>query len=101
MAIVKPIHSDVEHAAALKRLEDLWDSREGTPEFEELELLGMVVDAYERVRHPIDDPTPLEQVQYLLDQKRLSPEGTLISLLNHRQITPDQVQELVLRWQAA
>ena len=72
MATVRPIHTDEEHAAALKRLDTLWNAPVGSQEFEELELLGAVVDAYERVRHPIGDPSPVEQVQYLLDQRLLT-----------------------------
>lgn len=72
MAILHPIRTDEDHRVALQRLEALWDSPVGSPEFEEFELLGTLVDAYEREHHPIGDPSPLGQVRYLLDQRLLS-----------------------------
>ena len=47
------IRNDEDHARALHRVETLWDAPEGSPEADELELLGIVIDAYERRRWPV------------------------------------------------
>ena len=55
------ITNDTEHAAALRDVERLWDATPGTPAFERLQILAEVVDAYEKVHHPIPEPSPEEQ----------------------------------------
>ncbi len=66
---VKPIRTDADHAAALKEIERLWGSPEGTPEGDRLEVLATLVDAYEEQRYPIDMPDPIQAIQFRLEQQ--------------------------------
>jgi len=50
---VSPIHNDADHEAALARIEALWKAEPGTPEHDELEVLSVLVAAYEDHRWPV------------------------------------------------
>jgi len=68
------IHDDVQHAealAALDRLLDL-DPESGTPEGDELQLLALVIETYEKQRWPIGLPGPVDAIVFCMDQQGLS-----------------------------
>jgi HTH-type transcriptional regulator/antitoxin HigA len=44
---IKPIHTEANRKAALAEIERLWDAAPGTPDFEKVEVLATLVDAYE------------------------------------------------------
>ena len=53
---IHPIHTEADHRAALARIEALWDAQPGRPEHDELEILSVLVAAYEDEHHPIPPP---------------------------------------------
>jgi HTH-type transcriptional regulator / antitoxin HigA len=65
---IRPIHSKADHKAALAEIQRLWDAAPGTPEFEKLEVLATLVDAYERAHTPILPPDPIEAIKFRLEQ---------------------------------
>ncbi len=67
--VIRPIRSEADHKAALARLEEIWDPEPGTAEADEFEVLGVLVEEYER-EHVVDipDPTPLEAIQFRMEQ---------------------------------
>lgn len=50
---IRPIRSDRDHAAAVARIEAIFAAKPGTPEFDELDVLATLVDAYERLRSSV------------------------------------------------
>jgi HTH-type transcriptional regulator/antitoxin HigA len=58
--MIRPIHTRADHAAALARIEALWQARPGTPAHDELEVLGILVAAYEDRHWPILPPDPVD-----------------------------------------
>lgn len=66
--IIQPIRTDTDHAAALHRIEALWDAEPGTPDHDELEVLGTLVSAYEDARWPILPPDPIEAIRFHMEQ---------------------------------
>lgn len=55
--ITRPIRSDEDHRAALAEIDRLWPIADpGSPEYDRLDLLGVLVDSYERTRWPIGKP---------------------------------------------
>ncbi|GAB4169434.1 MAG: hypothetical protein Tsb0017_17980 [Geothermobacteraceae bacterium] len=67
----KVIKTEEEYAVALERINELMDAEPGTDEFDELELLAMLVDTYENETHPIDLPDPIEAIRFRMDQAGL------------------------------
>jgi len=51
---LKPIKTETDYRPALKRLEEIFDAKLGTPESDELEILGLIVDDYENKHYPIE-----------------------------------------------
>ena len=46
---MKPIHTEEEYKIALQRAEELFDSKKGTSEGDELEVLLILIDKYEKL----------------------------------------------------
>lgn len=69
--VLKPIKTESDYRAALKRLEDLFDAKPGTPESDELEILGLLVDEYEKKHYPIDAPDPVEAIKIRMEEMHL------------------------------
>ena len=50
---IKPIRSDDDLTNAFIRLENIFQADEGTPEAEEMEILVVLIEAYEEEYYPI------------------------------------------------
>jgi HTH-type transcriptional regulator/antitoxin HigA len=55
---IRPIKNERDHENALRRVEELWDSPEGSTQSNELGILATLIDAYEREHHPIPSQRP-------------------------------------------
>ena len=65
---LRPIRSNAAYKAAIAEIDQLWNAKSGTPEHDRLEVLGILVDAYEAERWPIDPPDPIEAVKFHMEQ---------------------------------
>ena len=69
---VKPIKTKKDHQQALERLDVIFDAKRGTPEGDELEILGILIDQYENENFPIDLPDPVEAIKFRMEQLNYS-----------------------------
>ena len=69
---IQPIKTEKDYDAALQAIEELWDSDEGTPEGDRVEILITLVDAYEQKNHPIYPPDPVAAIEFHMDQNELT-----------------------------
>jgi HTH-type transcriptional regulator / antitoxin HigA len=65
---IKLIKSKKDYNAALERLEFIFDSKKGTQEGDELELLSIIIDDYESRIFPISNPDPIEAIEFRMEQ---------------------------------
>lgn len=65
---IKPIKNETDYNKALQRLEVIFDARPGTPEGDELEILGILISQYENEQFPIDLPDPVEAIKFRMEQ---------------------------------
>ena len=65
---LKLIKSEQDYEAALERLELIFDSLPGTEESDELEILGMLIEKYEKEHYPIEIPDPIEAIKFRMEQ---------------------------------
>ena len=65
---ITPIRGKADYERALHRVEELWDSREGSAESDELDILTTLLEAYEREHYPVDLPDPVEAIKFRLEQ---------------------------------
>src|SRR2546429_7349535 len=65
---ITPIRGEADYERALHRVEELWDSREGSAESDELDILTTLLEAYEREHYPVDLPDPVEAIKFRLER---------------------------------
>ena len=65
---IKPIKNEKDYNQALERLETIFDAMPGTPESDELEVLGILIDQYENEHFPIGLPDPKEAIKFRMEQ---------------------------------
>ena len=69
---LKPIKSDRELNRALKRIDELWGAKSGTPKGDELDVLMLLVEKYEDEHFAIPTSDPVEAIKFLMDQNSLT-----------------------------
>jgi HTH-type transcriptional regulator / antitoxin HigA len=70
---IKPIRNDDDLRKAFRRLETVFQAVEGTEEFDEMEILVTLIEAYENKHHPISPPDPVEAIKFRMEQQGLTP----------------------------
>lgn len=65
---ISPIHNEKDYQNALKRLEVIFDSKKGTEQGDELEILSILIDNYENENFPIGMPDPIEAIKFRMEQ---------------------------------
>lgn len=69
---LRPIRSRREHQAALKEAEALWSAPEGSVQADRLEVLTLLIEAYEREHFPIPDPDPIDFLLHVMEARELT-----------------------------
>ena len=64
----KVIKTEEEYNQAMTRLDKIFDAEPGTKEGDELELLALLVDEYEKKHYPIEKPDPIEAIKFRMEQ---------------------------------
>lgn len=65
---IKPIKTKKDYLKALERLEIIFDSKKASPEGDELEILGILIEKYEDEHFPIGFPDPIEAIKFRMEQ---------------------------------
>jgi HTH-type transcriptional regulator/antitoxin HigA len=65
---IKVIKTEKDYDAALKRVEEIFDSSKNSSTADELELLTVLIEKYESDHYPIDLPDPIEAIKFRMDQ---------------------------------
>ncbi len=65
---ISPIRNERDYKNSLKRLEAIFDSKKGTKEGDELEILSILIDRYENENFPIELPDPIEAIKFRMEQ---------------------------------
>jgi HTH-type transcriptional regulator / antitoxin HigA len=104
---IKPIKSESDYRLALKRLEVVFDAQIGTPESDEADVLGLMVDEYEKKHYPIEAPDPIEAIKIRMEEMQLKQvdlideiggKSRVSEILNRkRKLTVDMIRNLTKR----
>lgn len=83
--MLKPIKTNSQHDKYLARAYDLMqmDLEPNTKESDELEVLSILIESYEKTNYPIEAPNPIEAILFRLDQLGM-PKSELSKLLGSR-----------------
>jgi HTH-type transcriptional regulator / antitoxin HigA len=68
---LKPIKTEQDYQKALKRLKEIFDAKIGTEESDETDILGLMIDDYEKKHYPIEAPDPIEAIKIRMEEMNL------------------------------
>jgi len=104
---IKPIKSNADYQKALKRLEVIFDAMVGTQESDEADLLGLMIDDYEKKNYPIETPDPIEAIKIRMEEMQLKQidlineiggKSRVSEILNRkRKLTVEMIRKLTTR----
>ena len=79
---IKPIKNESDYESALERVMALMDAKADTPEGDELDILGILVEAYEAKHFAIGNPNPIEVIRFFMEQYGLKARD-LVQYIGH------------------
>ncbi|UAM98375.1 helix-turn-helix domain-containing protein [Polaribacter litorisediminis] len=101
---ISPIRNEKDYQKALDRIEDIFDSKKGTEEGDELEILSILIDQYENENFPIGMPDPIEAIKFRMEQMGMNQKdlaevvgfkSRVSEILNKkRKLTLDMIRKL-------
>lgn len=101
---IKPIKTERDYQNALKQIEKLWDAKPNTSKGDRLEVLVMLVEAYEHKHYKIEPPDAIEAIKFRMEQlglkqsdlaKYLGGRSRASEVLNRkRKLTVDMMRSL-------
>ncbi|MEI6276778.1 MAG: transcriptional regulator [Prolixibacteraceae bacterium] len=104
---IKPIKTDDDYQMSLYRLEVLFDAPLGTKESDEADILGLLVDEYEKKHYPIATPDPIEAIKIRMEEMQLKQvdlidaiggKSRVSEILNRkRKLTVEMIRKLTPR----
>jgi HTH-type transcriptional regulator/antitoxin HigA len=65
---IKPIKTEEDYNEALVRLEVIFDAAIDSPEGDEVQILGLLIENYENEHFPIGFPDPIEAIKFRMEQ---------------------------------
>jgi HTH-type transcriptional regulator/antitoxin HigA len=100
----KVIKTEKEYQRALMRLELISNAPKGSKNGNELELLSLLIDNYEKEKYPIDLPDPIEAIKFRMEQlgykqkdlaEAMGLKSRVSEILNRkRKLTLDMIRKL-------
>lgn len=104
---IKPIKSEADYRLALKRLEEVFDAPIGSTESDEADILGILVDEFEKKHYPIVAPDPIEAIKIRMEELQLKQidlidvigsKSRVSEILNRkRKLTIEMIRNLTKR----
>jgi HTH-type transcriptional regulator/antitoxin HigA len=104
---IKPIKTEEDYRNALKRLEEVFDAKVGTPDSDEADVLGLLIDEYEKKYYPIEAPDPIEAIKIRMEEmhlkrvdlaKELGGKNRVSEILNRkRKLTVEMIRNLTTK----
>jgi HTH-type transcriptional regulator/antitoxin HigA len=104
---IKPIKSEADYNDALSRLEIIFDAAIGTIESDEADVLGLLIDEYEKKHYPIEAPDPIEAIKIRMEEMHLKQidlvneiggKSRVSEVLNRkRKLTVEMIRNLTKR----
>jgi len=84
---IRPVNSEQAYDEAIERIETLWGAESGTPEGDELDVLLTLVRVYEKEKHPVPPPTPIEAIRFVMDQRGMKQADLVPYIGSHSKVS--------------
>ena len=105
---IKPIKTEADYDSTMERVDAIFDAEPGTDEGDELDILVLLVEDYEKIHYPIEKPDPIEFIKYLMELRGVGQNDLALLLksrsraseiLNRRRaLTLDQIRKISDAW---
>jgi HTH-type transcriptional regulator/antitoxin HigA len=69
---IKPIRTENDYDEVMAQIDAIFDAQPGTPEGDLLEVLTILVEAYEEEHYPITPPDPIEAIEFHMERLGLT-----------------------------
>jgi HTH-type transcriptional regulator/antitoxin HigA len=102
--MIKLIKSDQDLEKTLERIADIWDANKNSNDFEEREILSLLVQKYEDEHYTIPESKPIEALKFIMEHKNLTRKdlepfigssGRVSEILNgKRELTLNMIKKL-------
>jgi len=79
------IKTDEDYEIAIQRIKQIMDAEPNTPEGDELELISLLVEKYEKGKYPLPVADPIDVIQYYMEQRGLKAKD-LIGIIGDKAI---------------
>ena len=70
---IAPIRNNRDYRRVLKEIEGLMTAKRSTPEGDRLDVLAILVEAWEATHYPLDLPNAVEAIKYHMESEGLAP----------------------------
>ena len=104
---IKLIKTAEDYQKALKKLEKIFDAKTGTIESDVADILGLMIDEYEKKNYHIDAPDPIEAIKIRMEEMQLKQvdladviggKNRVSEVLNRkRKLTVEMIRNLTIR----
>ena len=101
---IRPIKTELDYNKALERLEIIFDAKKGTKEGDELEILSILIEKFEKENYPIEMPDPIEAIKIRMQEMNIKQKdlvgviggkSRVSEVLNKKKrLTVDMIREL-------
>lgn len=101
---LKLIRTKKDYRAALAEVDCLWDAPAKSPAADQLDVLTLLIEQYEREHFPIADPDPIDFLRHVMEARGLTrkdlepyigPRGRVSDILNRiRPLTLEMIRKL-------
>lgn len=101
------LKNEIDYQNSLRRLEVIFDAAIGTAESDEADVLGLLIDEYEKKHYPIETPDPIEAIKIRMEEMQLRQidlaneiggKNRVSEVLNRkRKLTVDMIRKLTAR----
>lgn len=106
---LKPIRTEKDYRAALKRMDVIFDAPLNTKEGDEAEILSLLIENFENEHYPIEAPDPIEAIKIRMEELNIKQKdlvgiiggkSRVSEILNRKKkLTVDMIRELEHRLQ--
>ena len=101
---LKPIRTKKDYRAALAEVDRLWDAPAKSPAADQLDVLTLLIEQYERRHFPIADPDPIDFLAHVMEARGMTrkdlapyigPRGRVSDILNRaRPLSLEMIRRL-------
>lgn len=81
--MIKPIKTQKDYKAALKRLDEIFDAPIKSKEGDEAEILSLLIDNYENEKFPIEEPDPVEAIKIRMEEMGMN-QSDLVGIIGEK-----------------